>query len=127
MSTLDQMLKELKCAVEESEEPKSELQKAGEASKLKELYDSINVKHSFKPGDLVQTKPGLNHKKVKVGIVSKILDAPVFDKSSNPGSPYFNEALDIIMGKLGSGGVYVECHLDSRRLEPYSGPTIDSI
>ncbi|MCM1511996.1 MAG: hypothetical protein NC112_02635 [Oxalobacter formigenes] len=91
--------------------------------KLKSLYDDFNRHHNFKPGDIVEYKPGLQTK-LSDGpfIVIEILQKPVLLTKESPSTPYFRERLDIILGEITeghAGEVLVFMHYDSRRFQPY--------
>ena len=94
-----------------------------EIKKLQELYEIFNRKYYFKPGDIVEYKPGMQHK-VSCGpfIVVEILDKPIATDKEEPLSPYFNDTLDIILGQIlknDSGeNVLINFHHDSRRFQP---------
>jgi len=98
-------------------------------SYLKEAMESLHVKHEFKRGDLVQTKPGHGiHKDMGPGIIAEILDEPVISSNEDTSSHYYGEPNDLIVGywlPLGNDGKCAMAlfHMDSRRLEPYTGPT----
>lgn len=95
--------------------------------KLKSVYAEINANAKlppFKPGDLVEWRPGLRNKKAEYGepmIVLSVLDVPIFDGEANSGSLYFREPLDIITGRIDSNGDFFNLYYDSRRLKLYEG------
>lgn len=112
---------------EEDSKP-SEVNQAATAERLKDLLAVFNQKHTFKVGDLVQYKPGMESKKSAQGgvmIVVDVLENPLINPNDDSGSPYFMEPLDIVVGEISSkkGGDFICFHLDSRRLEPYTGKT----
>lgn len=78
---------------------------------------------SFAPGTIVRWKPGMkNKKRPKLDepvIVVETLATPIFDTENDPGSPYFYEPLDVVVGMLDDDNDLVCWHLDSRRLEPW--------
>lgn len=96
--------------------------RAAIAADLKAKLASLNVKHDFKVGDLVQYKSGLDNKKIpkgNVAIISKILPTPIIGDKGDSGSAYFKEALDVVVLEISSNNTATEYHLDSRRIEPY--------
>ena len=72
-----------------------------ERERLTEAFEKLNEKNTFKPGDIVDWKPGMRNK-VAYGpfVVVEVLDAPVFDSEDGSGSQYFREPLDITLGKV---------------------------
>ena len=100
------------------------LQAAAHIEQLRERNDLLQVKHDFKVGDLIEWKPGLRHKKLRpVCLVTKVLEEPRFDLQTDAGSPYYGESLDLVAAVLDGGGDFIEYHLDSRRMQPYTGYT----
>ncbi len=115
-----------------SDRPEQEVsreQRAGIAGTLKEAHQSMEVEHKFEVGDLVQFKPRMAIKKMHggVAIVRRVLDEPIVSDEQGSGTPYFREPLDIILGLLDKSGDFLEYHMDSRRLEPYTGPMPEEI
>jgi len=91
-------------------------------STLKDLSSFLNQVHTFRPGDVVQWKPGLkNRKRPDYGepaIVISTLDTPIFDASEEAGSPYFHEPLTVVLGVVDPDGDLILFHFDGRRFEP---------
>ena len=91
--------------------------------RLKDCKDAINNKHNFKVGDIVKWKPNLKNRSMpEYGdplIVLEILENPLFDKEESPGSTYFNEPLDIVLGLIADEGEFVSFYFDSRKFEPF--------
>lgn len=93
------------------------------SSDLKEKFALFTKKHDFKPGDLVQWKPGMKNKNGDGPyIVVAVLSEAVMDSGKESGSPYFREPLDITLAEIHSDGDFLIYHYDSRRFEPYTGP-----
>lgn len=90
--------------------------------KLRGLVASFNCIHSFQAGDVVRWKRGLKNKKRPAygepAIVIKVVDPPLFDEV-DPGSAYFREPLDIVVGLLEGDDELVTFHYNSRLFEPY--------
>lgn len=91
--------------------------------KLQGLYALFNKKHDFKIGDIVEYKPGFQTK-MSSGpfVVMEILENPILITEQGPGTPYFREPLDIILGEIAEnqfGEVLIAMHYDSRRFQPY--------
>ncbi len=106
------------------DEKKTDLQLAGIAGTLQERLALFNVKHAFKPEQLVQWKPGMAHKR-SAGpfIVVDVLAEPLVDTDRDAGSPYFQEPLDIVCAEMREdSNDFIAYHYDKRRFEPYSGP-----
>jgi len=89
------------------------------AEKLQHLAAELNRKEEFKVGDLVVWKASLQNKKSpdydEPRVVTQVLSERVLDQGGNPGSCYFREPLDIVLGELDDDGDLVEHHYDSRR------------
>lgn len=94
---------------------------------LLQRFAALQVKHRFRPGDLVQIRPGLRMEKFpydgEPGIVVEVLDSPIFDTSKNSDSPYFRDKLDIIIGIIHADGGFLRFHMSSDRLEPWGTPS----
>jgi hypothetical protein len=89
--------------------------------KLIGLNNLMNVKHTFEPGQLVEWKPGLcNRRSDGPFVVSEVLEEPISDVTLGPGSPYFGEPLDLVVGSIDCDGDYMLLHQNSRRLQPVS-------
>ena len=91
--------------------------------KLIRAFESMLIKYSFKPNQLVRWKQGLKNKDLpeynQPAIVWEILPKARFDnaKAHGAASPYFNEPLDIVLGVMDENA-FILLHYDSRRLEP---------
>lgn len=90
---------------------------------LRALYALMNVKHDFKPGDIVRLKPGLQGYKSapgygQPGIVMRAVDPPIVSQEKDDGRPSFGVSLDIVLGILMHGD-FLEFYYDSRRFEPF--------
>lgn len=125
--SLTEMLRMMEAEKSEENSKPAEVNQAATAERLKDLLAVFNQKHSFKAGDLVQYKPGMDSKRIPHGgvmIVVDVLETPVINTEQDSGMPYFMEPLDIVVGQISpKGGEFVCHHLDSRRLEPYTGKT----
>lgn len=90
-----------------------------ETDKLVAMCNLFNEKHTFAVGDIVEWKPGMANKKAEGPfVVVKVLQVPVTDAEASPGSPYFNEPLDIVLGHIDADGDFMLYYYDSRRLQP---------
>lgn len=91
--------------------------------RLKDCKDAISIKHNFKIGDIVKWKPNLKNRSIpEYGeplIVLELLENPLLDKEDGPGSTYFNEPLDIVLGLIADKGEFITFYFDSRRVEPF--------
>lgn len=87
--------------------------------RLRECFEALNTRFSFKPGDMVVWKPGLKNKKrpkiEEAAVVVEIIDPPVFDAKKGAGAQYFMEPLDLKLGVLDEDGDFIVYHFDSRR------------
>lgn len=91
-------------------------------TRLLDLYERLNVKHEFRPGQLVRWKPGLKYRAYPLydepAVVVQVLPQPIYDDETNSGSKYFREPLDILLASTHDNGCYF-FHYDSRKFEPY--------
>jgi hypothetical protein len=98
----------------------------GEADgqKLQAAYDDFFQTHTFQPRQLVKWKPGLKNKKLpkegQPAIVMAVLEETLDQVERDPGSPYFREPLDIVLGVTDEDGDFMTFHFDKRRFEPYN-------
>jgi len=87
--------------------------------KLLAAAELFNTKHVFVPGQIVEWKPAMKHKRAAGPfVVVATINPPVFDQDDNCGTPYFRELLDVILGSLDSDGNFLTYHFDSRRFQP---------
>ena len=90
---------------------------------LKSACENYLRKESFEVGQLVKWKENLHNRKLphknQPAIVIAILDEPVISTDDEPGSPYFLETLDIILGIIVDDGSFLTFYYDSRRFEAY--------
>ena len=85
---------------------------------LKQAFETFNQKNTFKPGDIVEWKPGMKHKRSNGPfIVVEVLGEPIVDTVGDPGLAYFREPLDLILGAFLNGD-FVTFYYDSRRMQP---------
>ena len=78
--------------------------------------------NGFKPGQIVQWKPGMQNRRCpKYGepaIVMEVLNPAVFDNDVNShGSNMFREPLNLVLGIVDSDGDFLCWHYDGRRFE----------
>ena len=105
----------------------SETELAAKAANLVEALGSYMTVHEFEVGDLVQFKPLCKIRNWEgPGIVVEILDEPVLNKEEDAATPFYCEALNIIVGDF-IDGVLMKYHMDSQCLEPYDGPTVETL
>jgi len=102
----------------------AEAQKVDVSEELKARFQLFLQPNEFKVGDLVCWKPDLKNrrrpKKGEPAIVVEKLDTPVYDEEKGPGSAYFREPLDFVLGFLDEeDGEFVLYHFDSRRFRKY--------
>lgn len=90
--------------------------------KLVEYRQLLNEKHEFKEGDIVTWKPNLKNRTTpnynEPAIVLEVLESPLFDDSTETGSAYFREPLDIIIGIIAEGEL-ISFYFDKRKFRPY--------
>lgn len=94
-----------------------------ERERLTAAFEKLMEKNNFKPGDIVDWKPGMKNKATYGPfVVVEVLDSPIFDGENSAGSPYFREPLDIILGKVADDRERFVTHFyDSRRMEVIEG------
>lgn len=127
-ATERQFLSQILAAGEAKSSEQSEVNLAATAGRLRELFDALRMEHEFYPGQLVEWKPGMKNKDASGPfIVSEVLPEPVFDTTGSSGNPYFREPLDLIVALIDDDDDFLEIHVDSRRFQPYSGPTPETI
>lgn len=86
----------------------------------------VDVQHDLQPGMLVTWKAGLKNKRLPrsgvPAVVVERLETPLYD-GDEPGSTYYHEPLDVVLGVfLDTGpqrGDLLLFHYDSRRFEPW--------
>ncbi len=98
---------------------------ADTVARLKEYATRlIGETYTFKHGDIIRWKRGMKNKRHPANdtpiVVIEVLEAPVYDKESDAGSPYFREPLTLKAGCLDGDGDFLIFHYDSRRFEPYT-------
>ena len=95
-----------------------------QVQRLQRSYEALNIKHAFKPGQIVRWKKGLQNKRLPregdPAIVMSLETASVRDKDVSAGSAYFNEPLDIVLGVIDPDGDFASYYFDSRRFEPWA-------
>ena len=85
---------------------------------LKQAFETFNQKNTFKPGDIVEWKPGMKHKRSDGPfIVVEVLGEPIIDTNAEAGTPYFREPIDLVLGCF-LDGCFLTFHYDSRRIQP---------
>lgn len=87
---------------------------------LMEAYAKFNEKHEFYPGQIVEWKRGMAHKRPDGPfVVLEVLAEPVLDPRQDAGLTYFREPLDIVLGHFDDDdGAFVQYYYDSRRFQP---------
>ncbi|NEQ95715.1 MAG: hypothetical protein F6K30_03125 [Cyanothece sp. SIO2G6] len=90
---------------------------------LKRACDSFLKKEVFKVGQIVKWKTNLKNRKFphqnQPAIVVQVLDEPIVSPDEEPGSPYFLEKLDIVLGVMTQDSVFLTFYYDSSRFEFY--------
>lgn len=120
-TTKDDLLREL--LLRDIQKPKTaeEAKEIGKA--VRERLQVFSKKHEFRPGMLVEWKPGLRNKKRPAygepAVVVEVLSDPALSTNDESGSQYFREPLDLIVGVLDPDGDFVLFHYDGRRFQPF--------
>lgn len=92
---------------------------------LKDRLAALLAPQALAVGDVVQWKPGMKNRRAprygQPAIVVEVLAQPVSADSHEPGSTYFREPLDVVLGvfwhEKPGHGEFLAFHYDSRRLE----------
>jgi hypothetical protein len=90
---------------------------------LQNLYQEMNKRHTFKPGQLIKWKVGMQVRPYPLindpAIIVDVLNEPIFDGTMDASFASFREPLDLVVGCLGSQAQFVIFHFSSFRFEPY--------
>jgi hypothetical protein len=93
---------------------------------LRRCHGQFHRPVKFNPGDIVKWKRPLKNKRRprydEPAIVMEVLSEPRIDPTTETGSTYFGEPLDIILGIIDPDGDFAVFHYDHRRFESW-GPT----
>ena len=121
---IDDVVKILSEAGNESENTKTPPPKEDTIGRLKNYSAGLRQAHTFKTGQLVRWKNGLKNRRTPAYgepiIVVDVLEEPIFDlEVKSAGSTYFHEPLTLVAGELAPDGDFVFFHYDGRRFEPY--------
>lgn len=112
----------------EGSEEKPPIQRAAKVAQLKERFEHLQIKHTFKEGDILEWKPGMrNRSSTGPYVVTGVLDKPIPASTQDVTSSAYSDVLDLKLGHIDNDGDLIEFHYDSRRFQPYSGPTLDSL
>lgn len=91
--------------------------------KLREACKNLLKKEYFEVGQIVKWKKDLKNRRLpcqnQPAIVLKVLDEPIVSSDNEPGSPYFLEKLDIVLGVISKDGTFLTFYYDSSRFESY--------
>lgn len=95
---------------------------------LRERFEALKRPTRFAPGMAVRWKAGLRNRRWphydQPAIVVEVLSEPILDPSEQPGSPYFREPLDLVIGhfvdKGEARGDFLTFYVDGRRFQPWS-------
>ena len=99
---------------------------------LKARFEALGRPSRFAPGMAVRWKPGLRNRRWPQydhpAIVVDVLAEPILDHSEDPGSPYYREPLDLVLGlfvdKGEARGDFLTFHVDGRRFQPWADDTL---
>lgn len=95
---------------------------------LRRRYEALMRPTRFEPGMVVRWKPGLRNRRWphddQPAIVIEVLSEPILDHSEDPGSPYYREPLDLVLGHFidrgEARGDFLTFYVDGRRFQPWS-------
>jgi hypothetical protein len=98
------------------------------AEKLMSFYNVLTIKYDFKPGDIVEWKPGFRNATLPgdtdKAVVIEVLDEPIRHiGKSDPGKASFRSYVDIVLGVIDKDDDFIMFHFDSRRLRLVRGGT----
>ena len=89
--------------------------------KLKAAQALYAEKNEFSVGQVVTWKDDLKNKNSDGPfVVVEVITAPLRDPSGEPGSTYYRENLDIVLGSFDRDGDFLCFHYDSARMRPLS-------
>ena len=89
--------------------------------KLKAAQALYAEKNEFSVGQIVTWKDDLKNKNSDGPfVVVEVITAPLRDPSGEPGSPYYRENLDIVLGSFDRDSNLLCYHYDSARMRPLS-------
>ncbi|WP_131824131.1 hypothetical protein [Mycobacteroides abscessus] len=87
------------------------------------LYECLIRRVNLSEGQLIRWKQGLKNKRRPAygepAVVVNLLAEPIESSVDNPGSTYFREPLDMIIGVLDDEKELAIYYVDRRRFEPY--------
>lgn len=122
----DDFMKMMTVALIGKTESENKMDPAEVKMKLRSAFGVLQAKHTFKPGDLIQWKPGLKHEKFPLentpAIVLEVLETPIINPTENACSPYFRQPLDLLFGTIAPDGTFLTFYGESRRYEHYVEP-----
>lgn len=125
MSEQKDILAELLKSLREKDSDNEEEKIYGEEhlAQLRTACDNFLRKDKFEVGQIVKWKKDLQNRKLphknQPAIVVSILEEPIVNTDSQPGSPYFLERLDIVLGVMSNDGTFIILYYDSSRFEAY--------
>ena len=98
------------------------------AERLMSFYNALTIKYDFKPGDIVEWKPGFRNATLPgdtdKAVVIEVLDEPIrFIGKTDPGKASFRSYVDIVLGVIDKDDDFIMFHFDSRRLRLVRGGT----
>lgn len=118
MSDLDEMLAAVRAITGQREQTED-----ASPERVKELLAAMAVKHDFKPGDLIQWKPGLKNRTFPEAgqsvVVTDVL-AESICPNSNREDQFFRQPEDIAFATIVDSELCI-FYAESRRFEPYTG------
>jgi hypothetical protein len=101
--------------------PEEEYHMKEKIEKLKAAQSLYSEKNEFSVGQIVTWKDGMRNKKNDGPfVVVEVITTPLRDPSSEAGSPYYRENLDIVLGSIDRDGDFLCFHYDSARMRPLS-------
>jgi hypothetical protein len=93
-----------------------------DTDRVRAIYDSYTQHHEFRPGQMVEWKPGLRNKRLpdygQPAVVQDVLAEPVINTADPADSPYFRERLGLILGVLDGDGDLMFLPFDASRFQP---------
>lgn len=98
----------------------------GRINRLRTLLDSLLEPEEFRVGDIVVWRNGLKNRAYPdygvPAIVVEVLNPPLLDPTTDSGSVYFREPLNLRLGIADEGGDFITFLYDGRRFEHYRNP-----
>lgn len=100
------------------------------AARVADALIAYNAPNTFKPGDIIEWKPGLRNRRFpqygEPFVVVEVLTIPIIDEAAESSGPYWKEPLDLRIGLVGPSGDFSMYYMDSHRVRHHIPTSITS-